>query len=182
VELDNKMAEPVRSDEPLSSVRFPESPSRKESSPPRQVPITQAESSNAQQRLPEHATQQPLGEWPAEVRERRYVGGRERDFSKSEDVGTALGSAVQKVSGFMQDRMQNLKHRFRVIRGRAQSGELQEDLKSRASDVADEASRRARQARTRAEYFANNYPLQFIAGAAVAGFAVGFLLRMWRDE
>ena len=37
-------------------------------------------------------------------------------------------------------------------------------------------------ARARTETYADKKPLQFIAGVALAGFAIGFLLRMGRDE
>jgi len=69
-----------------------------------------------------------------------------------------------------------------VIRGRAATGELKENVSERVSEVADETSRQGRLMGGRADYYAHNYPLQFIAGAAATGFVVGFLLRMWRDE
>jgi ElaB/YqjD/DUF883 family membrane-anchored ribosome-binding protein len=75
-----------------------------------------------------------------------------------------------------------MRHRLRIIRGRFEAGELQEQMRDRASDLTNEASRQARIARSRAEFYARNYPLQFIGGAVVAGFVVGFLLRMGRDE
>lgn len=176
MEMEDNMAEPVRDDEPLSSTKFPESPSR-----PGPVPVV-AEPADVAGLLPERATDKPLGEWPAEtIRDLRVSRFR----TTGDAVGNALGVAVhtaRQIPEFMQDRASDLRHRFRLIRGRVKSGELQDELKERASEITDEASRQARVARTRAEFYARNYPLQFIAGAAAAGFVIGFLLRIGRDE
>jgi ElaB/YqjD/DUF883 family membrane-anchored ribosome-binding protein len=123
---------------------------------------------------------EPLGTWPADS---GYDSGRYSNAGGS--VGTAIGTAMNRARRFpsyMQDRAEDLRRRFRVIRGRAATGELKEDVSERVSEVADETSRQVRLMRSRADYYAHNYPLQFIAGAAATGFVVGFLLRMWRDE
>jgi ElaB/YqjD/DUF883 family membrane-anchored ribosome-binding protein len=174
MEMEGNMAEPVRNDEPLSSMRFPESQSR-----PGPVPVTRT--SDAAGLLPEHGTDQPLGEWPADVRE-DIAADRDRSGNEFRSTLDTVREKVRPVTDFLQDRASDLRHRFRVIRGRMQTGELQDDVKDRASEIADQASRQARVARNRAEFYARNYPLQFIAGAAAAGFAIGFLLRIGRDE
>lgn len=160
------MAEPVRKDEPLSRMRFPETSG---SGP---VPVATADASV---QLPEHATDTPLGEWPASAEI------PVRSTAETGTIETAVWKA-KKITANVQDRVEDLRGRVRVIRGRVQSGELQEQLKERASDLAENASRRARIIRNRADSYARNSPLAFIAGAAAAGFAIGILLRMWRDE
>lgn len=98
----------------------------------------------------------------------------------AERVGNAVGSAVEKVKE-LPDRLQSMKERFTVIRGRAQR-----DLKSRATDLAedfkDQAERTVTQARTRAERLAHEQPLVVILGAAGFGLIMGAALRIWRDH
>ena len=166
MEMEGKMAEPVRNEEPLSNLRFPESPK------PGPVPVTRSADDPAAL-LPEHVTDKPIGEWPWE---------RVDEQSSEPSALDTIREKTRPIAEFVQDRVTDVRERVRVIRGRMESGELQEDVRERASDLAEEASRQARVARTRAEFYARNYPLQFIAGAAAAGFAIGFLLRMWRDE
>jgi len=177
------MADPVRNDEPLSSMRFPETSAR-----PGPVPVTRTPADTAGL-LPEHATDKPLGAWPRETLDdlRESRESRESDTldnlkKQSANALDTLREKARPVTDFVQDRVADMRHRLRIIRGRVESGELQEELRDRASELGDEASRQARRARSRAEFYARNFPLQFIAGAAAAGFAIGFLLRMWRDE
>jgi ElaB/YqjD/DUF883 family membrane-anchored ribosome-binding protein len=141
------------------------------------VPVTGAPADVAGL-LPQHATEKPLGEWPAEAFHEHRA---DRTWESSDVFHTFIYKARPMVES-LQEQLLDLRHRLRIVRGRIESGELQDELKDRASVIADEASRQARLARTRAEFYARNYPLQFIAGAAVAGFAIGFLLRMGRDE
>ncbi len=165
------MAEPARKDELLSSMRFSESP----------FPTSAGylnDTAVGQPLLPENATDQPLGAWPKDDVQGRYD-------ATAETVGNALGTVVhtaKKIPNFMQDRAEYLRKRFRVIRGRAMSGDLEKDVREQASVLADETTRELQEARSRAEYYAHNCPLQFIAGTAAAGFAVGFLLGLWRDR
>jgi ElaB/YqjD/DUF883 family membrane-anchored ribosome-binding protein len=205
MERDDNMAEPVRKDEPLSSMRFPDSPSSTGNARPGPVPverITQStpseplvsggigsETIEPDHQLPEQATSKPLGEWPqSSQRSNRDLDPA--DFSgTTTSVNDTLNNVVsvvvdraKQIPGFMSDRMVDLKRKFRVVRGQVESGELQGEIKDRASELADEASAKARYARSRAEFYARNYPLQFIAGAAAVGFVVGFLLRLGRDE
>lgn len=174
------MADPVRSDDTLSNMRSPETPLGSEPRRSGVRPVTtSADILNERPALPERATQKPLGEWPeGSIPRGRYQGA-------AENVGGRLGVAVDRarqLPGYMSERMQDLKRRFRVIRGRAGETDVANDLKQKAVGVADAATRTAEKARTRADHYAHHYPLQFIAGAAAAGFVVGFLLRMGRDE
>jgi ElaB/YqjD/DUF883 family membrane-anchored ribosome-binding protein len=179
MKMEDNMAEPVRNDEPLSDIRLPESPR------PGPVPVTRTGTESAGL-LPERATDKPLGEWPREtlddLRDIRMREDAARESSTGADTLNVLKEKARPIADFMQHRVADMRHRFRVIRGRFESGELQSEVKDRASELSDEASRQARIARTRAEFYARNYPLQFIAGAAASGFVIGFLLRMWRDE
>ncbi len=180
------MAEPVRNDEPLSSYEFPESPR------PGPVPVSRSTVENSAGLLPEQGTDKPIGEWTPEAlddlrhsRELREQSQRDAIDNIRESGANAFDTLREKarpITDFVQDRVSDMRHRFRIIRGRVRSGELQDEVKDRASNLADEASQQARIARNRAEHYARNYPLQFIGGAAAAGFAIGFLLRLWRDE
>jgi ElaB/YqjD/DUF883 family membrane-anchored ribosome-binding protein len=182
METEPNMADPVRNDEPLSDIRFPETSPR-----PGPVPVARTPADSAGL-LPERATDKPLGEWPPEtlesVRGQRESSRDTLDNLKSQGANAldTLREKARPVTDFVQDRVADMRYRFRVIRGRLRSGELQDELRDRTSDLTDEASRKARMARNRAEFYARNYPLQFIGGAAAAGFVIGFLLRMWRDE
>jgi ElaB/YqjD/DUF883 family membrane-anchored ribosome-binding protein len=179
MELDKNMADPVRSDDSLSSMRFPETPSSPGSSRAGARTVSTIDTVNDQYALPERATDKPLGEWPEGTFPRR------RYHAAAENAGGRLGSVVSRakqIPEFMSDRMQDLKRRFRLIRGRASESDVAENLRAKASDAADAASRTARQARSRADYYAHSYPIQFIAAAAATGFFVGFLLRLGRDE
>jgi ElaB/YqjD/DUF883 family membrane-anchored ribosome-binding protein len=183
METEPNMADPVRNDEPLSSMRFPETSAR-----PGPVPVTRTPADTAGL-LPERARDKPLGEWPRETlddlresRESREPGTLDNLKEQGANALDTLREKTRPVTDFVQDRVADARHRFRVIRGRVKSGELQEGLRDRASELGDQASRQARFARNRAEFYARNYPFQFIAGLAAAGFAIGFLLRMWRDE
>lgn len=97
--------------------------------------------------------------------------------SAAENIGSAVGNAVENA----RTRLQEMKERFTVIRGRAQR-----DLSTKASEVADELKQQAQRtvsdARTRAEHLARRNPLEFIAAAAAFGFVMGIVLRLWRDH
>jgi ElaB/YqjD/DUF883 family membrane-anchored ribosome-binding protein len=161
------MAEPLRSGEPLSSMRFSESPSQ-----PAAL-------------LPEHATDKPLGEWPVtDSRDTRLQNA-------GEAVGTALGTVVneaREIPGRLQDRMADIKKRFKVITGRrvaevkSQASEVADDVEKRALELSAETKRELQHWEFRARLYAREYPLELIAATAGAGFVIGILLGLWREE
>jgi ElaB/YqjD/DUF883 family membrane-anchored ribosome-binding protein len=196
MEEERPMAEPVRNDEPLSEMRFPESPGTRSTGP---GPVPVANSAEPAGLLPDTLPDRPLGAWPPAV-----VGTEDTDLrgpetranqvnieNAGERVGSALGAVVnqtKEIGGMMQDRMSEVKRKFRVIAGRRstelkdRTAELTDEAQQRASELADQARREVRLWEFRARLYAQRSPLQFIAAAAAAGFAIGFLLRMWRDE
>jgi ElaB/YqjD/DUF883 family membrane-anchored ribosome-binding protein len=97
--------------------------------------------------------------------------------SAAENIGSAVGTAVENA----RTRLQEMKQRFTLIRGRAQ-----EDISTKASEVAedlkDQAQRRVTQARSRAELLAQQEPLRVIMMAGVVGVVLGITLRIWRDH
>ena len=134
--------------------------------------------------LPEHATPSQIGHIPA-------TPANPRLNSAAESVGTALGTAVNRVRQ-LPDRLQDAKSRFTVIRGR-KGRDVKEEAKEAAenavnrirevsADVQDQARDTVAQARTRADYLAHERPLDFIAGAAAFGMILGIGLRIWRDH
>ncbi|MGZ4787696.1 MAG: glycine zipper domain-containing protein [Terriglobales bacterium] len=127
----------------------------------------------------------PLGEWPPDSQNEGRLG------NAGERVGSALGAVVcqtRELGGIVQDRMSDLKRKFRVIAGRRstelknRASELTDEAQQQASELANEARREARHWEFRARLYARERPFQFVAAAAAAGFVIGFLLRMWRDE
>lgn len=69
--------------------------------------------------------------------------------------------------------------RNRLNRARAQASE---NAGTAASEWRLTAQQNAQQARSRARYMANQYPVETIAGAAGAAFVAGFALRLWRSN
>lgn len=182
------MAEPVRNDEPLSSMRWAESPSS-ETPPSRAAEPT---ANNRVALLPEDTPSRPLGEWPRGEATEAAIPPRDR---RLEDAGEAVGQAIgtvineaRELPGKLHGRVSELRRRFRVISGRGpgslkqRASELSEEAEERVSDLSREARRQARHWEFRARLYAYRDPLKFIASAAAAGFVLGFLLRLWRDE
>lgn len=93
----------------------------------------------------------------------------------AESVGTAVGKAVRKVRS-LPNRVSSMRERFTVIRGG------QESSAGTAAEMKETARQKIDEARSRAEFYAHEYPLQFIAAAGAAGFALGFILRVWRSS
>jgi ElaB/YqjD/DUF883 family membrane-anchored ribosome-binding protein len=100
--------------------------------------------------------------------------------SAAERVGNMVGNAVEKVKE-LPDRLQDMKKRFTVIRGRS-TEELSSKAGEMAEDVKEKAQRTVSDARTRAELMARENPMRFIAGAAILGVVLGIVLRFWRDH
>jgi len=98
----------------------------------------------------------------------------------AERVGIMVGTALERVKE-LPDRLQVMKQRFTVIRGRKQA-ELSNRASELAGDVKDKAQRTVSNARSRAERLAHEEPMKFIAGAAAIGLVLGTALRLWRDH
>lgn len=180
MEVKNNMAEPVRNEEPLSSMRFPQS---EESARPGPVPVTRSVDPVGTRTLPEMAEPHaPLGEWPEGSLPRDDQDWRETGAEKMDEVRENLENAYYRASNFMRGRMRMLRGRAEVLKSRVESGELQDTVRARAGEMRDTASRQARMARAKAEFYGRNYPLQVVAGVAAGAFLLGFVLRMWRDE
>ena len=181
------MAEPVRNNEPLSEMRWPETVDG--SNNPDALRHTRTEPVGL---LPEDTPSRPLGEWPySDITEAAAAEPDTRLENAGEVVGTAIGMAINQakdIPGRLHDGVDNLKRRFRVITGGGSAGisrrasELTDDAADRVSEAADQALYQVRRWETRARHYAHHYPLQFLGSAAAAGFVVGFLLRLWRDE
>jgi ElaB/YqjD/DUF883 family membrane-anchored ribosome-binding protein len=108
----------------------------------------------------------------------------------AEAVGSALGAVVNEAREFparIQGRVNDLKRR-RVISGRGTAevkerlSEWTNDAESKVAETANQARREIFHWQVRARSYAREEPFRFVAAAAVAGFAIGFLLRLWRDE
>jgi len=141
---------------------------------------------------PSEASSTPQ-DWPYEPRtdlDRSQVGN-ERLNRTAENIGETLGRAVAVA--------RSVPRRFGVIRGGG-GGNIADDLKQRAAALGEEARarvgdlrgqvegrlaqarERALDARRQATQYAHDNPLQIIAGAAVAGLALGIGLRLWRSR
>jgi hypothetical protein len=101
---------------------------------------------------------------------------RDRLNNTAEAIGTAVGTAVERVRQ-IPERLADMKQRFTLIRGRAR-----DRATDKATDLRDTAQDTARQVRTRAQYYANHYPVQTILGIAGVAFVFGFVLRIWRSN
>ena len=191
---EKNMAEPLRDNEPLSDTRRTQSADERwtesvdGANNPNAIPRIRSVPAGL---LPEDSPSRPLGEWPHDdITEAAAPESDRRVRSAGEAVGNAIGIAVSQakdIPGRLQGGMEHLKRRFRVITGGGSAGsQLSSELAGQAgdgaSDAAREAQRRLRYWESRARHYAREYPLQFIAVAAASGFALGFLLRLGRDE
>lgn len=100
----------------------------------------------------------------------------------AETIGSGVGRAVSAVRDLpdrlrLQQRLEEMKQRFTVIKGRAQ-----EDALDTAGELKDKASVKWADARTRASRLARQYPFAVVLGAAGAAFILGVALRIWRDH
>ncbi|MFB3917945.1 MAG: hypothetical protein ACE14M_14545 [Terriglobales bacterium] len=104
----------------------------------------------------------------------------EQAQARMNETAERVGYAVGKASATIWDlprRLQYLKQRFIVIRGRTR-----EDAAAAAAGWRQTAAQRAAQTRTRAQQLAHDYPLHAILGCAAAAFVIGFALRIWRSN
>ncbi len=115
----------------------------------------------------------PNRELPAQTAE---TNSNPRLNDTAEAIGGAVGSAVDTVRR-LPERLQEMKERFTVIRGR-----LQEDAATTATEWKETARDKAAQARNRAAQLSHDYPLHVIAGVAGVGFVLGVALRIWRSR
>lgn len=177
------MAEPVRNNEPLSDTRWPETVDGANN--PNAIPRIRSLPTGL---LPEDTPSRPIGEFPPTDATPQSETPLQ---NAGEAVGNAIGVAVNQAKDIpnrLQDGVEHLKRRFRVITGGGAAGlsqrasELAGETGNRASEAADEFRHQVRHWESRARHHARHNPFQFVTAAAAAGFVVGFLLRLWRDE
>ena len=160
------MAEPVRT-EPLSEMRFPEPAA----APPVRNELRPIGGDGSRTLPPGDSVSGLLPESTVESRSGRNA-------AVADQARDAINVAVDRA----RQTAEILRERFDDVMERLESGELQEDVRRRTEYLADQATQRAREIRYLTRRYAEQYPVQFIAGVAAAGFALGFVLRMWRDE
>jgi ElaB/YqjD/DUF883 family membrane-anchored ribosome-binding protein len=100
----------------------------------------------------------------------------ERLNKSAETIGNVVGAAVDRVRHLPQ-RFGDMKQRLTLIRGRAR-----DQAAVSTTDLSRTAQEKARQVRTRAEFYANEYPVESILAIAGAAFVLGVLLRVWRSS
>ena len=102
----------------------------------------------------------------------------ERLNATAERIGSMVGSAVgtmRRGLHVMPRRMDEAKERL------SETGEdLRQDIRAAATDVRDTARQRIFEARLKTRHYVNENPFQVVGAAALAGFAVGVALRIWR--
>jgi len=170
------MSEPARHDDAWGKVPPSEQESRKAGGPDSGVspPLARVD---PDRELPEQATPGKLGEWP--IRSTVPVGKQPADRA-GHALGAAAGRARQlgvRLQDQVHDRIDDLRSRFKVIRGRASK-----EVPERAGEVKHDARKNLNQLRSRAQYLAHEYPIQFVLGTAASAFAIGFLLGWWRQS
>jgi len=173
------MAELLRAnDEPLPGRPLTEPPSSAVSGGSDPIPIRPSEEMLGPERqLPETVAESPMGRWPHTVRTSAPDG---RSANVGQRVGNVLGAVSQRVRELphrLQERVEDLKDRI-AESSRSGGSNLQE----RAQEWRRTARVQAYRLRNRTQEYSRRNPLQFVAGVAATGFAIGFLLRMWRDE
>jgi hypothetical protein len=170
------MSEPARHDDAWGKVPPSEQENRKAGGPDSEAtpPLTRV---LPDRELPEQATPGQVGEWP--IRSTAPVRNEPADRA-GYALGAAAGRARQlgvRLQDQVHDRIDDLRSRFKVIRGRAS-----EEVQETAGEVKHDARQNLNQLRSRAQYLAHEYPIQFVLGAAASAFAIGFLLGWWRQS
>lgn len=152
---------------------------------------------------PDWANEQTSGNWntqpPGAAR------GDDRLTHTAEQIGETVGRAVA-LARDLPGRVEELRRRFTVIRGRAgeqaggtaerlrgeaeeRLGELRDEAQRRWGDaqlrlerLRDTAQQRVSDARMRADRYARENPFRVILGALAAGALLGIALRLWRSR
>lgn len=170
------MSGPARHDDAWGEVTRSDQENRREGGPePRISPPIASVSPDRE--LPERATPGAIGEWPTRT---TAPGGHQPADRAGYVLGTAAGRARQlgtRLQYQVQDRIDDLRSRFQLIRGRAS-----QNVEETAADVEREARQNLSQLRSRAQYFAHEYPIHFVLGAAASAFLIGFVLGWWRES
>lgn len=109
------------------------------------------------------------------------------ELPRRHDVSPALNRIAEQLGrayGISEVQLRQLPGRFRALQERVQETRKRtsQDASATAAEWKQSAKRGAYQARTRAHYLANEYPVETIAGVAGAAFVTGFALRLWRGQ
>lgn len=126
----------------------------------------------------------PEGVPPERQLETELPASNERLNRTAENVGTAVGTAVNAVRD-LPDRLQDMKQRLKIVRGAGEpskADEIKVKAKEKADELKETAGRKIDEARSRATHLANQYPIQVILAAGAIAFAVGLILRLWRSD
>jgi hypothetical protein len=170
------MSEPARHDEargevPRSDQEHPKVGERSPGVPPPSARV------DPERELPERGTPGELGKWPVHTTAPSRAQPADR---AGYAMGTAAGRARQlgvRLQDQLHDRMDDLRARFQLIRGRASEG-----AQETAEHVKRDTRRSLTQMRSRAQQLAHDYPIEFVLGAAGSAFLVGFVLGWWRQS
>jgi ElaB/YqjD/DUF883 family membrane-anchored ribosome-binding protein len=100
--------------------------------------------------------------------------------SAAERVGSAVGSAFEQVKQ-LPNHLQEIKGRL-IVMGRRTREDAARGAREISRELQLNARVKAREARTRARFYAHEYPLETIAAVAGLGFVLGVILRLWRDH
>lgn len=103
--------------------------------------------------------------------------GRGKLDETAEAVGNRMGATLETMRNELPRRLADLRQRFTVIRGR-----VAENAAAVAAEGKQSAQQKLRAVRTRTSVMVDRYPLQILAGVAVATFALGLWLRAWRSK
>ena len=171
------MSEPARHDDAWDKVSRSEKENRREKEGNSDPQSGSSHTRLSRARIARASHPGELGEWPIRTT-------RPGVHPPADRAGYALGSAVGRsrqmrlhLQDQVHDRLDDLRSRFEVIRGRTS-----ENLHETASDLRHDARRNLREMRSRAQHLAHDYPIHFVLGAAGTAFAIGFLLGWWRQS
>ncbi|MCI0352717.1 MAG: hypothetical protein L0Z53_25125 [Acidobacteriales bacterium] len=106
-------------------------------------------------------------------------GRRERNLKASaEQIGSVVGSAV----GAVRRQLQVIPRRLDEAKERLteSGGDLRDDMRAAANEWKESARQKIYETRLKTRHYVNENPLQVVGAAALAGFALGVGLRIWR--